>query len=188
MANVDLSKLKEKYSNFEMKPQKDKDLKKKGHGNTTIAKRKFLNKLSEGMFSEFTSGDWIFYFQRKYEKTNGRTYPINGQKAWMIEHAIYKSVMKDYTPKDVKLMIDFVFDSSQDIKPKLQLGSYIFSKGWLQGVYQSSMLWQTGDYMNQAEANKAKYAPDKRNREWQGTKDEEVKIIPKRRIKGSITF
>lgn len=196
MANNDLSKLKSKYNNFEMKPKKDTPLKKKGDKKISASKRKFLSKLDEGLFSEFTSTDWIMYFQKKYEEANNRGYVIVGKKAWSTEHSIYKSLMKDFTPKDIKLLIDFIFDSNQDIKPKLQAGSYLFSAKWIQGVYQSALLWQTGDYKTKAEINKEKYQSsisEKRNREWIKNDDliektNEPKVLPKRRKKGKITF
>lgn len=195
MANKDLSKLKSKYDNFEMKPKKETPLK-KSETKISASKRRFLFKLENELFSEFTSTDWIMYFQKKYQESNNRSYVIAGKKAWSIEHSIYKSLMKDFTPKDIKLLIDFIFDSNQDIMPKLQAGSYLFSAKWIQGVYQSALLWQTGDYKTKAEINKEKYQssiPEKRNREWIKNdelieKTNEPKILPKRRKKGKITF
>lgn len=195
MANKDLSKLKSKYDNFEMKPKKETPLK-KSETKISASKRRFLFKLENELFSEFTSTDWIMYFQKKYQEANNRSYVIAGKKAWSIEHSIYKSLMKDFTPKDIKLLIDFIFDSNQDIMPKLQAGSYLFSAKWIQGVYQSALLWQTGDYKTKAEINKEKYQssiPEKRNREWIKNdelieKTNEPKILPKRRKKGKITF
>ncbi len=107
--------------------------------------------------------------------------------------------MKDFTPKDIKLLIDFIFDSNQDIMPKLQAGSYLFSAKWIQGVYQSALLWQTGDYKTKAEINKEKYQSsiqEKRHREWikndelieKTDEPKEIKILLKRRKKGKITF
>lgn len=195
MANKDLSKLKSKYDNFEMKPKKETPLK-KSETKISASKRRFLYKLENELFSEFTSTDWIMYFQKKYQEANNRSYVIAGKKAWSMEHSIYKSLMKDFTPKDIKLLIDFIFDSNQDIMPKLQAGSYLFSAKWIQGVYQSALLWQTGDYKTKAEINKEKYQssiPEKRNREWIKNDDliektNEPKILPKRRKKGKITF
>jgi len=195
MANKDLSKLKSKYDNFEMKPKKESPLK-KSETKISASKRRFLAKLEDELFSEFTSTDWIMYFQKKYQVATNRGYVIVGKKAWSTEHSIYKSLMKDFTPKDIKLLIDFIFDSNQDIKPKLQAGSYLFSAKWIQGVYQSALLWQTGDYKTEAEINKEKYQssiPEKRNREWIKNDDliektSEPKILPKRRKKGKITF
>ena len=128
-----------------MKPKKETPLK-KSETKISASKRRFLFKLENELFSEFTSTDWIMYFQKKYQEANNRSYVIAGKKAWSIEHSIYKSLMKDFTPKDIKLLIDFIFDSNQDIMPKLQAGSYLFSAKWIQGVYQSALLWQTGDY------------------------------------------
>ena len=195
MANKDLSELKSKYDNFELKSKKDTPLK-KSDTKISASKRRFLTKLEEDMFSEFTSTDWIMYFQSKYQEANGRGYAIVGKKAWSTEHSIYKSLMKDYAPKDIKLLIDFLFDSNQDIMPKLQAGSYLLSAKWIQGVYQSALLWQTGDYKTKAEINKEKYQssiPEKRNREWVKSdelvkKEDEPKVLPKRRKKGKITF
>lgn len=193
MSNTDLKKLKDKYSNFEMKFKKGNSLKKKGGKKLSPSMRKFLLKLQDELFSEFTSTDWIYYFQMKYEEANSRGYAIVGKKAWATEHAIYKSVMKDYTPRDIKLMIDFIFDSNQDIMPKLQAGGFLLSSKWVQGIYQNSLLWQTGDYKSRADINKEKYQasiPKKRNREWNYADDtnKEKTIIPKRRKKGKITF
>jgi hypothetical protein len=98
MANADLSKLKSKYNNFEMKPKKDTPLKKKGDKKISASKRRYLAKLEEELFSEFTSTDWIMYFQNKYQEANGRSYVIVGKKAWSMEYSIYKSLMKDYSP------------------------------------------------------------------------------------------
>lgn len=195
MATADLMKLKSKYANFEMKP-KEAPLKKMDT-KMSASKRKFLTKLDEELFSDFTSTDWIMYFQKKYEDCNRRGYAIVGQKAWSVEHGIYKSLMKDYAPRDIKLLIDFIFDSNQDVMPKIQAGSYLLSKNWIQGMYQNATLWQTGDYRNKAEINKQKYnasIPEKRNREWVPEKEQEIKAEPetkillKRRTKGKITF
>lgn len=196
MANKDLSGLKSKYNNFELKSKKDTPLKKKSGTKISASKRRFLAKLEEELFSEFTSTDWIMYFQSKYQEVNSRGYAIVGKKAWSTEHSIYKSLMKDYTPKDIKLLIDFLFDSNQDIMPKLQAGSYLMSAKWIQGVYQSALLWQTGDYKTKADINKEKYQasiPEKRNREWVKSEDtveeaKETRVLPKRRKKGKITF
>ena len=177
-----------------MKPKKESSIKKKD-SKMSSSKRKFLTRLEDGLFSEFTSTDWIMYFQQKYSEVTNRGYAIVGQRAWATEHSIYKSLMNEYNPKDIKLLIDFIFDSNQDIMPKLQAGSYLFSKGWIQGVYQSALLWQTGDYKTKAEINKEKYqatVPPKRNREWTNVDEQpEVKdsmVMPKRKIKGKITF
>lgn len=196
MAKADLTKLKDKYSNFQMKPKKKDNGLKKSNKKISAKKRKYLTKCKDELFSEFTSSDWIMYFQDKYYQENDRGYSIVGQKMWAMEHAIYKSLMKDYTPRDIKLMIDFIFDSNQDIKPKLQAGSYLLSKGWLQSVYQNAKLWQTGDYKSDSDIRREKYEaskPKKRNREWTNTEEieetkEDKKILPKRRKKGKITF
>ena len=186
MSNADLSKLKSKYNNFEMKPKKSVT--------KPTSKSKFDLKLENELFSEFTSLDWIMYFQLKYEKATSKKYFIAGQKAWVVEHRIYKSLMKEFTPKDIKLLIDFIFESNQDIMPPLQAGAFLYSSKWIQTMYQSATLWQTGDYKNKAELNKEKYKASItpiRNREWTGSDKEDnkgSKVLPKRKKKSKITF
>lgn len=108
--------------------------------------------LEEEMFSEFKSLDWIYYFQMKYFEANNMHYQISDNKrAWTVEHSIYKSVMKEYTPRDIKLMIDFIFDSNQDIKDKKQCGSYLLSSKWIDSIYRTACLWREGQYFTRRE-------------------------------------
>src|SRR5699024_4581924 len=59
---------------------------------------------------------------------------------------------------ELKLMIDFVWDSDQDIVDKQTMGIWVLSKGWINSIYQNALLWQDGKY-------KPKSAPT-HNREW----------------------
>jgi len=147
----------------------------------SASKRVFNYLLEEELFSEFKSLDWIFYFQKKYWETNNRVYEINGEHGWRVEHSIYKALIKNYAPKDIKLMIDFLFDSSQDIKEKRQVGSYLLSSKWIDSIYRNAKLWQDGEYLNRREtwAKEAKEQKEKeidekfQAREWTSTKTED---------------
>lgn len=143
----------------------------------STSSRRFKVLLDDEMFSEFSSLDWIFYFQKKYFDTNKRTYVINGGMAWNKEHSIFKALIKNYTPKDIKLMIDFLFDSSQDIKDKKQVGSYLVSSKWVDSIYRTAKLWQDGEYLNRRETWAKEASEQKENetkkkfeaREWTTT-------------------
>lgn len=171
-------------------------LKKKG--NLTPAKRAFLNKLEKGMFSEFKNTDWIMYFQQKYKEVNGRGYSLVGEVAWRNERSIYNSLIKKFPPKEIKLMIDFLFDADHDMKPKVQLGAYIMSSKWIDSTYNNALLWRDGLYMTQAQFRNKQYQeakPAKRNREWIPTETKEevavssdVKVLPKRKKKSVLEF
>lgn len=150
--------------------------------------------MDDELYSEFTNTEWIMYFQRKYkEANNGKGYQLIGDVAWRNERCIYNSLMKNFTPQDIKTMIDFICCADHDMMPKVKIGAFMMSSKWIDHVYKDAMLWQTGDYMTQAQYKAKKNKenqPEKRNREWvpQETKSEEVAIIPKRKRKNTITF
>lgn len=157
--DVKIKELKKKYSNFKL--DNNRKLIKIQSKKMSVPLRKFHYKLENELFSEFDKTDWIFYFQMLYKETNGIGYYIN-QQGWIKEKSIYNKLMKDYTPRDIKNLIDFIFYSNQDIMDKKQAGSYLFSKGWIQSVYQTSKLWENGMYESKAEQISGK----KRQREW----------------------
>lgn len=115
------------------------------------SQRAFKYLLDEELFSEFKTLDWIYYFQMKYLEANKRPYEITNKQAWTVEHSIYKKAMKEYTPRDIKLMIDFIFESNQDIKEKKQCGSYLISTKWADSIYRCAKLWQEGEYFTKRE-------------------------------------
>lgn len=182
----DLKNLKTKYSNFKLKPKKKKTTNTESKSSNSY--RAFRKKLEEELFSEFRNIDWIYYFQLKYKECNKIGYPIVGSDGWAKERSIYKSAMKNFSPKDIKLMIDFIFDSDQDIVPKKQAGSYLLSKNWIQGIYRNAKLWEIGEYTPLSKFKKDRLTTvKKRNREW--TKPVKDKpILPKRKKKGRITI
>ena len=157
---------------------------------------KFLKKLDEELFSEFTNTEWIMYFQKKYkEANNGKGYQLIGDTAWRNERCIYNSLIKNFTPQDIKTMIDFLCIAEHDMMPKNKIGAFMMSSKWIDHVYKDAMLWAEGNYMTQAQYRATKYSqaqPEKRNREWiptdTTTQPEEAQILPKRKKKNTITF
>jgi cation transport regulator ChaB len=149
---------------------------------------RFLKKLEEEMYSEFNNTDWILYFKKKYRESNNREYTLVGDVAWRNERSIYNSVMKKFAPRDIKLMIDFLFDSDQDIMPKVQVGAFMLSSKWIDGVYRDATLWRDGLYVSKAQYRAQQNITPKRNREWIPSTEEDTTIMPKRKKKSVISI
>jgi hypothetical protein len=90
--------------------------------------------------------------------------------------------MKNYTTQEIKDMMDFLFDSTQDLQDTKRLTIYYLSGGFLTGVYQDTQLWVRGEYLNKREqwakekedAKKKELQQNKRRREWTSTEDKPV--------------
>jgi hypothetical protein len=117
-------------------------------------KTRFLAKLEEEAFAEMDEKDWFQYFVHKANEKGVRYITRNYAK----EYAIIKSILNELSWLDVKNMIDFVFESNQDIVDKRTVGLWVLSKGWINSIFQSTQLWIAGQY-------KPKSAP-LHNREW----------------------
>lgn len=152
-------------------PIKNKSSKPKEKANDSN-KARFMQKLADELFSQFDHKDWFQYFVHKAQEQNVKYLTRNYAK----EYAIIKSIMGEMTWRELKDMIDFVFDSNQDMVEKRTVGLWILSKGWINSVYQNTLLWKEGKY-------KPKTAP-KRNREWQP----EVAIEASRKEIGGLNY
>jgi hypothetical protein len=160
--------------------QSNYQLQDKPNAKVSDSMRRFLNKLSEELFEDFSKSDWLMYFQMKFKECNGFGYHIAGKIQYSKHYAVISSLMKNYTTEDIKAMIDFLFDSSQDLQDKKRLTIYYLSGGFLTGVYLDSQLWLRGEYLNKREqwdkekeeAKKKELQQNKRRREWT-TKDED---------------
>lgn len=135
----------------------------------TPATRKFLNKLNSERFQDFDKGDWLMYFQMKYKEANGIGYQIKGQQMYIKHHSVIKSLVKNYTPNDIRSMIDFLFTSEQDLFDKGQITVFHLSAGFLPSVYQSTQLWIIGKYKPKSQMYKDRVKKTQRTREWTGT-------------------
>lgn len=151
------------FSATRMKPKTQKKAEKKTASQKN--KERFELKLQEGTLHEFDYKDWYQYFVMKFEEQEGSARFLQGNCAK--DYAVIKSILNNLSWSDLKDMIDFVFDSGQDIVDTRTVGVWIISKGWLQTIYQNTQLWKAGDY-------KPKNAP-KRNREWVAEASEKPK-------------
>lgn len=151
-------------------------LKKVANKKVTPATRKFLNKLNSERFQDFDKGDWLMYFQMKYREANGIGYQIRGNQMYIKHHSIIKSLMKNYTPNDIRSMIDFLFTSNQDIFDKGQITVFHLSSGFLPTVFQNTQLWIIGKYKPKSQTYKDRIKKSQRNREWTKDKSNSTKI------------
>lgn len=132
---------------------KKKQTQSKGVANANNRAR-MLAKMNEELFDEFNEKDWFQYFVLKAEEQGVKYLVRNYAK----DYTIIKSLQSELEWHEIKLMIDFVWESNQDIVEKQTMGVWILSKGWINSIYQNSLLWKDGKY-------KPKSAPS-RNREW----------------------
>lgn len=149
-------------------------LKKVSNKKVSPATRKFLEKLEKERFQDFTKTDWLLYFQKQYKEVNKVGYQILGKQMYYKHHAIIKSLMENYTPNDIRSMIDFLFTSEQDMFPKNKITIYHLSSGFLPSVYQSTQMWIIGEYKTDAEVYREKVNKrklPKRTREWDSSRD-----------------
>lgn len=115
----------------------------------------FITKLNNEQFDEFNHKDWLSYFIHK-GKSKGMRYIPN----YIKDAAVLKSLMSNFEPTDIKNMIDFIFDSNQDIVDRRTVGIWALSGGWTNTIYQNSQLWINGEYTSKKTLTK------KPNREY----------------------
>lgn len=163
MARADRSKVIDLFSEeFEPVVAKTRSTKPKQKKSTTqskgVANQKnrehMMSLLEDESYGEFNEKDWFQYFILKGEEQGVKYLARNYAK----DYTIIKSILSELSWVELKLMIDFVWESNQDIQPKQTLGIWIMSKGWINTIYQNSLLWRDGKY-------RPKSAPT-HNREW----------------------
>ena len=132
-------------------------------------KSRFEKKLKEEEFDQFTSVDWLFYFKFKASQ-----YDINYKESVPKDKTILTKLARELTFLEIKVAIDFLFDSDQDILDKKTIGIWALSGGWLNTIYQNSQLWIEGNYL-------PKNSPPRR-REWTTKTDRSIREKKKIRI------
>lgn len=123
----------------------------------------------ENHIEDFGTQDLMYYFREK-ARESGIKYVISNMKRDM---GIFKRLLKDYTPSEVCLMIEFLFTSNQDYLDKTSLQPTILVSGWCNKIYQDSLLWLEDKYV----PGRKSYSSSKTsNREWGDKSDDSVKI------------
>ena len=129
-------------------------------------KPKFLQKLENEEWDLFTVGDWINYFKYKANSYGIRFIRGNVVK----ESSVIKSLMKKFSPLEIKMMIDFVFDADHTYFDKNKAGITILSGGWTQTIYASAKEWVEGRFVDKSKRYKQQipqreYRPSKTSEE-----------------------
>ena len=125
--------------------------------------------VGDAQWERLTYRTWVDYFISK-AKEHGIRY-IRGDAR--IEASIIKSLMKNFNPKEIKDMMDFVWDVWEYPKAvrRSTLSISIFSKGWLNTIAQSTIEWKKGTYGKETSTTL---------REWREPEKEDVPVKKKK--------
>jgi len=140
----------------------------------------FKQKLNEGLFDEFVWKDWKEYFILKANQHGVTKYRGGDARK---ESGILKSIMTEFSPNEIKEMIDFVWDCDEHnlVPHKSTMGIWILSKGYLNSVVQLLILWKKEGTL------KPKQNRPLTESKWEDKEPEEVSIMkPKRKSRISV--
>lgn len=100
---------------------------------------------AETDISNYTADDFLKYWKSKAKQRN-----INYITVKYKDRAIIKSLLKNFSCTDIKLMMDYLWDSDDSINLKegrLQYSSYglfLLSGGFLSSIYNRARMWRDG--------------------------------------------
>ena len=104
----------------------------------------FLDKyyrLSETI-DEFKTQDLMYFFREK-ARESGVKYVIANMKRDM---GIFKKLQENYTPREICLMIEFIFCSNQNYLDTSITQPTVLSSNWCNTIYRDSILWANDEY------------------------------------------
>ncbi len=114
----------------------------------------------ENTVDTFNSMDLLYFFREKAKESGGKYVIANLPK----DLSIFKKLQENYTPREICLMIEFLFSKEQDY---IETPSpNVLASRWCNTVYSDSLKWAKDEYVP-----KKKNAP----REWKN-KVAEIKI------------
>lgn len=113
---------------------------------------------------KFKSKDLIQFFITKAEEAGYKYVVANYAK----ECGMYKTFLTKYTPREICLMIEFVFSSNQNYLDKSTFTTSLLVSGWCNTIYHDALLWADDKYKPKAK---------KPSREWTKEVDEETAKI-----------
>lgn len=100
---------------------------------------------SELDIENYTATDFMNYWKSKAKNKDITYIPIK-----YADRAIIKALMKNFKSSDIKIMMDYLWDSDERIYTKegiLQYTSYglfLLSNKWLNGIYNKAIQWYNG--------------------------------------------
>ena len=128
----------------------------------------FLKKYEDilNTVDSFTTQDLMYFFREKARDIKYK-YVIANMKRDM---GIFKKLQSNYEPKEICLMIEFLFSDEQDYLDQFTLQPTILASNWCNKIYRDSIAWANDEYISD---KKKKH----QNREWQGDKSSESATI-----------
>ena len=130
----------------------------------------FLNKYHdlENTIDTFKPQDLMYYFREKSAES-GYKYVISNMKR---DLGIFKKLLNNYSPSEVCLMIEFLFNSEQNYLDPAIIQPTVLVSGWCNTIYRDSMLWVDDKYI--PKFNTSPIKKQNKSREW-GNKGSETK-------------
>ena len=99
------------------------------------------NHLSETI-DDFKTQDLMYFFREK-ARESGVKYVIANMKRDM---GIFKKLQENYTPREICLMIEFIFCSNQNYLDTTITQPTVLSSSWCNTIYHDSILWANDEY------------------------------------------
>lgn len=121
----------------------------------------FLKKYEdiENTVDSFTTYDLMYFFREKAREA-GVKYVIANMKR---DLGIFKKLQTDYEPREICLMVEFIFCSEQNYLDKGITQPTVLSSTWCNTIYRDSILWANDEYDPNMRPVKKKIV-----REWSG--------------------
>lgn len=115
----------------------------------------------------FGTRDLMYLFREKASEA-GVKYVIANYKRDM---AVFKKLMDSYTPREIALMIEFIFHSNQNYLDIHITQPTVLISTWCNTVYRDSVKWANDEYQPTVKQDR------NANREWGSTPEGEVAKI-----------
>lgn len=130
----------------------------------------FLKKYEDvaNTVDSFTTHDLMYFFREK-ARESGVKYVIANMKR---DLGIFKKLQTDYEPREICLMIEFIFCSNQDYLDINITQPTVLSSTWCNTIYRDSISWANDEYDPNFKTQKQKPV-----REWKGdTSTDKAKV------------
>ena len=128
------------------------------------------NHLSDTI-DDFKTQDLMYFFREK-ARESGVKYVIANTKRDM---AIFKKLQENYSPREICLMVEFIFCSNQNYLDISITQPTVLSSSWCNTIYRDSLLWAEDKYEPVVKTSTKKEHIKKR--EWQRKVTEEKIVI-----------
>lgn len=104
----------------------------------------FLDKYNdlENSIDDFKTQDLMYFFREKAKESNVKYVIANRGR----DMGVFKKLQENYTPREICLMIEFIFNSDQNYLDKGITQPTVLISSWCNTVYRDSLLWVEDKY------------------------------------------